>query len=120
SSTAFTADDTGELLTVFGVDVTHEAAVRVYEASDGRGLIEDPLLFLSQPDSIILTRAFAERRGVSVGSDVALVTPRGNRTYKVRGLLDPKGVARVYGGSLVVMDLYAAEASFTRPKFVNR
>lgn len=120
SATAFTADESGELLTVHGIDVTHEASVRVYEASDAHGLVDDPLEFLSQPDSILLTRAFAERRGLAVGDQLILVTPSGNRPFTVRGLLNPSGVARVYGGSLVVMDLFAAEAAFTRAGFVNR
>ena len=120
-ATAFTADGSGELLTVHGVDVTDEASVRVYEARDHGGLeVDDPLVFLSQPDSIMLTRVFANARRLAVGDPIALVTPMGNRTFTVRGLLEPKGVARVYGGNLAVMDLLAAEAAFTRPGFVNR
>src|SRR5215475_8468219 len=52
-SVAFATDGSGELLTVQGVDVTNESAVRVYEARDTSGLmLEDPLVFLNQPDSI--------------------------------------------------------------------
>ena len=121
SSTAFVADDTGELLTVHGVEITDESAVRVYEARDAGGLeIDDPLLFLSQPDSVVLTRAFAERRGLSVGSRLRLETPAGLRDFTVRGLLEPRGVAQVYGGNLVVMDLDAAQAAFAAPGFINR
>ena len=121
NATAFVADDTGELLTVQGVEVTNESAVRVYEARDAGGLaIEDPLVFLNQPDSVVLTKSFAQRRGLSMGSAVRLETPTGNRTFTVRGLLEPRGVAQVYGGNLVVMDLYAAQAAFARPGFVNR
>lgn len=120
-ATAFTADGSGDLLTVHGVDVTDEASVRVYEARDHGGLeMDDPLAFLAQPDSIMLTRVFADARRLAVGDHLRLVTPMGSRTFTVRGLLEPKGVARVYGGNLVVMDLLAAEAAFTRPGFVNR
>ncbi len=51
---------------------------------------------------------------------IDLVTPTGQRTFTVRGLLEPRGVAQVYGGNLLIMDLPAAEAAFTRPGFVNR
>jgi putative ABC transport system permease protein len=121
SAMAFTADESGELLTVHGVDITNDRAVRVYDARDGGGLdIEDPLVFLNQPDSVVLTRAFAARRQLAVGESIALVTPTGMHTFTVRALLEPEGVARVYGGNLVVMDLFAAEAAFTRPGLINR
>lgn len=121
SGTAFVADDTGELLTVHGVEVTDEAAVRVYEAQDAGGLeISDPLEFLNQPDSVVLTRSFATHRGLSVGSTIRLETPTGRRDFVVRGLLEPRGVARIYGGNLVVMDLDAAQAIFAKPGFINR
>lgn len=121
SATAFTADDTGELLTVHGVDITADDAVRVYAAHDDAGLeVDDPLEFLSQPDSVMLTHAFAARRSLDLGDEIALETPTGRRRFVVRGLLEAEGVARVHGGNLVVMDLYAAEAAFARPGFINR
>lgn len=121
SATTFTADGAGELLTVQGVDVTNDAAVRVYEGCDSDGLkLDDPLLFLNQPDSVILTRVFAARRGLHVGDTIDLDTPTGLRHFTLRALLDAKGIARVHAGNLMVMDLFAAEATFTRPGLVNR
>ena len=121
TATAFVADESGELVTVHGIDITNDDAVRVYEGRDAGGDdIDDPLVFLSQPDSIALTRVFADRRSLSIGSQVDLDTPGGRRRFIVRGLLSPAGVARVHGGGLVVMDIYAAEAMFARPGFVNR
>ena len=121
SASAFTAEDTGELLTIHGVDIANDRAVRVYDARDQGGLVlDDPLVFLSQPDSIVLTRAFAERRGLAVDDQLSLVTPTGQRRFTIRALLEPQGVARVYGGNLAVMDLYAAEKAFTRPEYINR
>lgn len=125
TATAFAADDGGETLTLLGVDVANEAAVRVYEPGEAvlqspAFGIEDPLVFLSQPDSIALTRVFAERRSLRVGERIALETPVGRRQFTVRGLLEPAGVARALGGNLVVMDILAAEAMFTRPGFINR
>jgi putative ABC transport system permease protein len=120
-ATAFAADGSGELLTVHGVDVANDTAVRVYDTRGADGLLlDDPLVFLSQPDSIVLTRAFASRRDLSVGDRIVLETGVGRRAFTVRGLLEPSGVARVFGGNLAVMDLFAAEAAFGRPGFVNR
>jgi putative ABC transport system permease protein len=121
SATAFLADDSGELLSVHGIDITNEGAVRVYDAHDAGGLdIDDPLVLLNQPRSLLLTRSFAAQHHLEIGAEVPLITPTGRRAFTVRGLLEPQGVARVYGGNLAAMDLYAAEAAFTRPGFINR
>lgn len=120
-ATAFLADGSGELLTIHGVDITNDAAVRVYEASDERGArLKDPLTFLNQPDSVMLTNAFAKRRGLKVNDGIELETPVGRQRFVIRGLLDPQGVARVHGGNLAVMDLFAAEQTFTHPGLINR
>src|SRR5437763_1131292 len=65
TAAAFATDGSGELLSVHGVDVTNDAAIRVYHVRDEGGLpIDDPLVFLSQPDSILLPRSFAGPRGL--------------------------------------------------------
>jgi putative ABC transport system permease protein len=121
SATAFTTDDPPEALTVHGFDLTDPDAVRVYEPGDGPiAGVDDPIVFLNQPDSIILVRSFAESRGLVEGSRIELDTPTGRRWFTVRGLLDPQGIGRAYGGGLLLMDLFAAEAAFTRPGLVNR
>ena len=121
SGTAFTTDASGELLTVHGVDVANESAVRVYESRDAGGLeLDDPLVFLSQPDSVVITRSFAARHGLRSNDHLELLTPTGRRTFTIRGLLEPQGIARAYGGNLIIMDLPAAQAAFLKPDFVNR
>ncbi|TME76708.1 MAG: hypothetical protein E6I48_03990, partial [Chloroflexi bacterium] len=127
TATAFTTDARGEVLSVLGVDVADESAVRVYETSEAlisppskRLGLEDPLVFLSQPNSVAVTRTFADRRGLKVGDALPLETPSGRRELIVRGLLEAEGVARVFGGNLIVMDVQAAEQTFTRRGFVNR
>lgn len=121
AASAFVADGTGEMLTVHGVDVANDAAVRVYQPYDPtRTGIKDALAFLNQPESVILTREFAARRRLRIGDPIDLETPAGRRRFTIRGLLQPHGVARLHGGSLVVMDLFAAEAAFTQPGLINR
>src|SRR3989454_2558939 len=121
TAAAFATDGSGELMSVHGVDVTNDAAIRVYHVRDEGGLpIDDPLVFLSQPDSILLARSFAGPRGLEVGTRLELETPTGRRQFTVRGLIEPEGIGRVHGGNLVVMDLFAAEKAFTRPGLINR
>jgi putative ABC transport system permease protein len=124
SAVAFTTDGSGDVLTVHGVDLGSDAAVRVYEPSgstqDQDMDLDDPLSFLAQPDSIMLTKEFAARHGLDVDDGIELDTPLGRRRLVVRQLLAPRGVARVQGGNLALMDVQAAEVLFTRPGFVNR
>lgn len=118
SSTAFMADGSGELLTVHGMDIANEKAQAVYELGDEEHGLDDPKLFL--PDAIVIPRAFAERRGLKVGDPITIDTPRGQRQVTVRGMLDPKGLARIYGGNLLVMDLGNSQDMFGQAGFVNR
>jgi len=124
SAVAFTTDGSGDVLTVHGVDLASDAAVRVYEPAGSAGEngveLEDPLSFLAQPDSIMLTEQFAARHGLAMNDAIELDTPLGRRRLVVRQLLAPRGVARVQGGNLALMDVQAAEVLFTCPGFVNR
>jgi putative ABC transport system permease protein len=118
---AFPNDDSGELLTVHGVDLANDDAVRVYHVRRGsETLVEDLVEFLNQPDSVLLGRQFADARGLGVGDSLQLVTPVGVRPFTVRGLLDPQGTARVLKGRLVVMDVYAAQPIFTGSGQINQ
>src|SRR5919198_2891221 len=109
---AFTLDGSGESLTVHGVDMTDEATKGVYGAIPE---LDDPLLFVSHADSVVLSRAFAARRALTPNDRIPLMTPAGRRDFTLRGLLEPAGVARAYGGNVALMDLYGAEAPFNRP-----
>jgi putative ABC transport system permease protein len=113
SSVAFPDDGSGELLTVFGVDLANDAHVRTYYArGETTDVIPDFLEFLSQPDSIVLSQDYAAAHALHFGDTLGLVTPHGSKTFTVRGLLDPQGLARTLGGRLVIMDLFAAQRAF--------
>jgi hypothetical protein len=67
SATAFTVDGSGEVLTVHGVDITDEAAVRVYEVRDRMGFLELRSARLPEPaGSTVITRTWADRHGLRV------------------------------------------------------
>lgn len=122
-ATAFhrAADGKSEALTVQGVDVPNEAMLRAYEARDASGqMIDDPVRSLADPRAVVLTRAFAERHGLGEGGSIELDTPHGRKRFSIVRLLEPRGMARVYGGNLVVMSLAAAEDGFTRRGLVSR
>jgi len=117
----FLNDNSGELLTVHGVDLANDDAIRVYHVRRGtESFVEDLVEFLNQPDSVLLGRQFAESRGLAIGDKLELVTPVGVRRFTVRGLLDPQGTARVLKGRLVVMDVYAAQPIFAASGQINQ
>src|SRR5437867_1132613 len=84
-----TYDGSAEPLIVHGVDLAYDAAVRVYHEAGNDNPVDDLLPFLNQPDSIMLVRDFAQRRGLENGAAVELVTPRGLKRFTIRGLLEP-------------------------------
>ncbi len=110
----------GSLL-VLGVDMTGDRTLREYDFDEADDeILDDPLVFLAQPDSIILTRTFADRNQLSVDSQIALGTVMGERRFTVRGIMTPSGFSSAFGGNLAIMDIYAAQRMFGRGRTFDR
>jgi putative ABC transport system permease protein len=110
----------GSLL-ILGVDMTGDRSLRDYDLdSADEAIIDDPLVFLAQPDSIILTREFAEKNGFAVDSTMPLGTALGERSFTVRGIMKSSGLATAFGGNLAIMDIYAAQKMFGRGRTFDR
>ncbi|NDG84352.1 MAG: ABC transporter permease [Proteobacteria bacterium] len=113
------ATESSDGLQILGADLLQETSVRTYKATDQR-IIDDPLTFLNQPDSIILTKALATKRGLAIDSKIRLSTALGVKEFTVRGLLEPEGAARAYGGTLAIMDIDGARVSFGKENKLDR
>jgi len=109
----------GSLL-ILGVDMTGDSSLRQYDLEGDEEIVEDPLLFLAQPDSLIVSREFAARNGLGINSRLALSTMEGPRSFAIRGLLGSGPLASVYGGNLAIMDIYAAQKMFGRGRRFDR
>jgi putative ABC transport system permease protein len=110
----------GSLL-VLGVDMTGDRSLRDYDLdSADEAIIDDPLVFLAQPDSLIVTREFAERNGIALQSTVPLGTVLGERAFTVRGIMKSSGLSSAFGGNLAIMDIYAAQKMFGRGRTFDR
>jgi putative ABC transport system permease protein len=105
---------------VLGVDVLVDSQIRNYSLSNESADIPDPLLFLAKPDSILITKAMAEREGIALDQKIQVETVQGTRTFRVRGILNPEGPAKVMGGNLAVMDIYAAQMTFGKEGRIDR
>jgi putative ABC transport system permease protein len=90
----------GSLL-ILGVDMTGDQKLRDYNLESAEeAVVEDPLVFLAQPDSIIVTKEYADRAHLAVGGRLALGTMEGMRFFTVRGILKSSGRASALGGNL--------------------
>ena len=110
----------GRLL-ILAVDFTGDRSLRDYEFDNGdEDIVDDPLIFLAQPDSLIITKEFADRNGLKSGQKITLDTIQGPRPFMIRGILKAGGMAGAFGGSLGIMDIYAAQQVFGRGRRFDR
>src|SRR5262249_48439958 len=112
---------TGEALSVFAADVTDGHAIKTLRlVRSGDRVVDDPLSFLVDPGSVILTDVFARRIDAHVGSTLRLRTPVGVQTFTVRGILPPGGVGRAFGGNLLLMDVVGAQTVLGREHLIDQ
>ncbi len=108
-------------LMILGVDMVGDRSLRDYSMEGGQSdVVEDPLIFLAQPDSIVVSQDFAARNGAVINSKIVLRTMDGPRQFTVRGLMRAGGLASAFGGNLAVMDIYAAQKVFGRGRKFDR
>jgi putative ABC transport system permease protein len=110
----------GNLL-VLGIDMTGDRSLREYDLESGDdAVIDDPLVFLAQPDSLMLSKPFADRNHIAAGDRLPLGTAEGNKVFIIRGIMKPSGLASAFGGNLAIMDIYAAQKMFGRGRSFDR
>ena len=110
----------GNLL-ILGVDMTGDRSLRDYDLESGdEAVIDDPLVFLAQPDSLIVSKEFAEKNGLAVDSELPLGTVEGEKRFTVRGVMKSSGLTSAFGGNLAIMDVYAAQRMFGRGRTFDR
>ncbi len=110
----------GNLL-VLAVDMTGDRSLRDYDLESGdEAMIDDPLVFLAQPDSLMVTEEFAKRNGLHADSKIVLGTMLGDQTFTIRGIMKPTGLGSAFGGNLAIMDIYAAQQVFGRGRTFDR
>ncbi len=106
---------------ILGVDMTGDRNLRDYELESGEaGIVDDPLVFLAQPDSIIVTDTFARQNQLGIGSKVPMSTMEGEKLFTVRGIMKSSGLSSAFGGNLAIMDIYATQKVFGRGRRFDR
>jgi putative ABC transport system permease protein len=111
--------DEGNLL-ILGVDTTGDQQLREYEFDRSQTEIADPLTYLAQPNSLLISRSFAERHNLRIGDSIPIFTANGRKEFTVQGVFKPTGVGAVFGGNIAVMDVYSAQVVFNRGRNFDR
>ena len=111
----------GTNIMVLGIDMTGDRSLRSYDLENGdEAVIEDPLVFLAQPDSIMVTKTFAAENHLEINSKLPMKTMDGEKQFTVRGIMKSGGLASAFGGNLAIMDIYAAQKVFGRGRTFDR
>jgi hypothetical protein len=75
----------GSLL-ILAVDITGDRSLRDYDFESGdESIIDDPLVFLAQSDSLIIASNFAQEHGLGINSNINLDTMDGRKRFTDAG-----------------------------------
>src|SRR5579863_2292592 len=69
-----TVSAAGANLLILGVDMLGDLSLRNYDLEDADTSIDDPLVFLAQPDSLIVTKTFATQNSLAMNSHIPMRT----------------------------------------------
>jgi putative ABC transport system permease protein len=105
---------------ILGVDMTGDRSLRDYDLESGDDAIDDPLVFLAQPDSLMVTDTYARENHLGPGAKLPMSTMDGQKLFTIRGIMKSGGLTSVFGGNLAVMDVYAAQKVFGRGRKFDR
>jgi putative ABC transport system permease protein len=105
-------------LTIVGVDPFSEAAFRTSELDGEPNDLPEP--FLLDPTAVLLARSFAQTHGLAVGETLRVIDEDRVVNLTVAGLLAPGRLARVWGGSIALMDIAAAQWTLGRLGTLDR
>jgi putative ABC transport system permease protein len=109
----------GNLL-ILGVDMAGDGSLRDYDLGSNEDLIDDPLFFIAEPDSLMVTDSYARANHLSLGSKVPMTTMQGRKVFTIRGVMKAGGLSGAFGGNIAVMDVYAAQQAFGRGRKFDR
>jgi putative ABC transport system permease protein len=107
-------------LALLALDTLSNPEARGQDIAADDAHVDDVMSFLNDPHGVLITPAYAKRTGVKVGDKLLLDTSGGRSEFTIHGTLEPRGVATVYGGDILVMDVYSAQVAFDRGRRFDR
>jgi putative ABC transport system permease protein len=114
-----TVPGSADELLIMGLDFGREASFRLWDVAEGEKPQLNPLLFL-RGDVILVSRGFAARRGLKLGSTFKVDTATGPRPVTIGAIFKDEGPAQAFGGNVAVLPLKSAQRLFRREGTVDR
>jgi putative ABC transport system permease protein len=114
-----------ESLRILGIDILRERPFRDYDVAEvgetrATSRVREWLALLLDADAIIVTRRFADRRGLKVGDRFEVTAGDRIQRLTVHGLLEGAGPAQALGGSIALMDIATAQTLLGRLGWIDR
>ena len=107
-----------EPIRVLGVDLLSDVHFRDYRYAK---VVSGPRHFdLFRDDSVIVPATFAREQHLVLGSPLTLSILGRTKRMTVRGILEPKGPATAFNGSIAIVDIAGAQSSFGMTGKVTR
>jgi hypothetical protein len=95
--------------------------LREYQFDEEGSEIADPLVALAQPDSILVSRVFADKYRLADGDRLPLYTLPGAQGVRCPWHhLQPTGIGEIFDGQIAVMDVFNAQYVFNRGRNIDR
>src|SRR3989304_214201 len=98
---------------VMGIDPTQDEAIQDYELKDGT--------FFRDEEDALIELGFANALGIKAGDEIKLIVGNGSvQTFRVAGLLAPRGTSGFNQGGLVFLPLSTAQTHYPRSQSINK
>jgi putative ABC transport system permease protein len=106
-------------LLILGIDIFSDQRFRAYRFKAG-GENKNLLEFLLEPNAIAITKNFAEKFGLDLGSPLNLLIGSREIAFTVRGIMEEEGPAKALGGNFAILDIAHAQEAFDRVGLLDR
>jgi putative ABC transport system permease protein len=105
---------------ILGVDLIGDRSVREYRFEGADADVDDPLVFLAQPDSVAVSGTLADRLHLRKGDGLTVRVETHLKRLVVRAVLAPGQLSQAFDGAIVITDVYAAQELLGRGRRFDR
>jgi putative ABC transport system permease protein len=102
-------------MTIYGIDPIIDTQARDYKIVAGNFLGTD----LNARD-IVIVKDYAEKKKLSVGTDIQIITPGGAEKLRLIGLMSKEGPGQLNNGAFGAIPLKTAQKIFSRPNDIDQ
>jgi putative ABC transport system permease protein len=108
----YVSDRPNETVMILGIDALADKEFQTLKVTDKPDF--DPLTFLNGPDSVLISTSLAARLGIKENDKLAVSAHGERMEFTVRAIVAEEGAAKIYGGNVLVVDIFGAEERLGR------